>query len=199
MSWGDGDFTLLALRERQNAMIIQTICDMLTSEDKNVRTLMDYFEVEEAQIWGIGISERENNDDIKVFLRWAGENTDMSEVDVGKMHSIFPGAFMAVQESDISVFIRNGKAQLHDDTVVEPFSISKFSRPAMWITQSVMRKNHWDSFANKVMASHGWRELHDNPASNHFLKWEISHYDDQVLQFVVEIRLNALKAPATMK
>jgi hypothetical protein len=41
---------------------------------------------------------------------------------------------------------------------------------------------------NKVMASHGWHELHDNPASNHFLNWAISKYDDPVLQFVVGIR-----------
>jgi hypothetical protein len=33
MSWRDGGFTLPSLRERQNTMIIRTLCDLMTSKD----------------------------------------------------------------------------------------------------------------------------------------------------------------------
>jgi hypothetical protein len=45
------------------------------------------------------------------------------------------------------------------------------------------------------MASKGWWELTDNPASNHFMNWAVSKYDDAILKFAVGIRLNMLKTP----
>jgi hypothetical protein len=64
------------------------------------------------------------------------------------LQSIFPRAFKAVQESDISVYIKDGKAHLHHDAA-EPFAVSKFSRPAMRMTQSVNRKNHEEAFKKR--------------------------------------------------
>jgi hypothetical protein len=72
---------------------------------------MEYFEIEQADEWNMNITERENDDDDKGFLRWSGPNTDMSDVPVGRMHSIFPRAFKAVQESDVSAFMKGGKSQ----------------------------------------------------------------------------------------
>jgi hypothetical protein len=65
-----------------------------------------WFEPEQAEVWGTKIAERENDGDTNGFLRWAGPNTNVEDVPVGKMHSIFPRAFMAVQESDVSVFMK---------------------------------------------------------------------------------------------
>jgi hypothetical protein len=50
----------------------------------------------------------------------------------------------------------------------------------------------------KIMASKGWYDLPDNPASNHFLNWAISKYDDPILRFAVGIGLNMLKTPRTV-
>jgi hypothetical protein len=69
----------------------------------------------------------------------------------------------------------------------------------MCITQSVMRKNHWDALRLKVQASRGWWELEDNPQSNHSLNWAISKYDDAILNFAIGIRLNMLKTPRIIK
>jgi hypothetical protein len=113
------------------------------------------------------------------------------------MHSIFPRAFRAVQESDISVYVKDGQAFLHPDTA-ESFTISKFSRPAMWMTQSVQRPIHASTFREKIMSSRGFCDLMDNPASNHFLNWATSKYDDAVLRFAVGIRLNMLETPRTV-
>jgi hypothetical protein len=49
MSWRDGGFTLPSLRERQNTMIIRTICDITTSKDKQIREVIEYFESEQAE------------------------------------------------------------------------------------------------------------------------------------------------------
>jgi hypothetical protein len=124
------------------------------------------------------IEEREDPEDEKGFLRWAGENPDWTKYPVAKLHSIFPRAFKAVQESEISVCIREGKPRLAHD-LAETFTVSKFSRPAMRVTQSVMRRMHAIAFNMKAMCSKGWYDLEDNPASNHLLNWAVSNYDGQ--------------------
>jgi hypothetical protein len=117
---------------------------------------------------------------------------------VAKLQSVLPRAFKAVQESDISVYIKDWKAQLHADSA-ESFTVSQYSGPAMWITQSVMRPIHSQAFRGKIMASKGFHQLDDNPVSNHFLNWALSKYDDAILKFAVGIRLNMLKTPRTIK
>jgi hypothetical protein len=198
MSWRDGGFALPSLQERQNTMIIRTICDIMTSKDPQIITMMKVFEEEQAHKYGMEIAERINPEDNKGFLRWTGQNPDWREYPVAKLQSIFPRAFKAVQESDISVYVADGKAYLHHDRA-ESLTVSKFSRPAMWMTQSVMPPIHADAFKEKVMASRGWWDLTDNPASNHFLSWAISKYDDPILKFAIGIRLNMLKTPRTTK
>jgi hypothetical protein len=155
ISWRDGGVTLPSLRERQSTMIIRSICDIMTSKDPEILNMMDYIEQEQAQEWNIGIRDRENPQDKKGFLRWYGKNPDWRQVKIARMHSIFPRAFKAVEESDISLFVKDGKAHLHDETAAEGYTPSRFPRPAMWITQSVMRKNHFDAFRSKPLCSKG--------------------------------------------
>jgi hypothetical protein len=198
MSWRDGGFTLPSLQERQNTMVIRTICDIMTSKDPQIKLMMTVFEEEQARKYNMEIAERINPEDNKGFLRWTGQNPDWREYPVAKLQSIFPPAFKAVQESDISVYIADGKAHRHHDSA-ESFTVSKFSRPSMWVAEIVMRPIHGEAFKTKVMASRGWYELGDNPASNHFMNWAISKYDDAILKFAVGIRLNMLKTPRTTK
>jgi hypothetical protein len=103
---------------------------------------MDFFVEEQAAEMHRQIVPRENTDDVKGFLRWDGPTPDMRDYPVAKMHFIFPRALKASQESDISAFVKNGMPHLHHDGT-DAFSISKFSRPSMRITQSPMRKVHW--------------------------------------------------------
>jgi hypothetical protein len=158
MSWRDGGFTLPSLHERQNTMIIRTICDIMTSNDPQIRKMMEIFEEEQAGVYGMHIEERVNQDDDRRFLRWAGTNPDWNDYPVSRLHSIFSRAFKAVQESDISVNIKDGKPHLSHEQA-ENFTVSKFSRPAMWITQNVMRRNDAKAFNMKVQASKGWWDL----------------------------------------
>jgi hypothetical protein len=170
----------------------------MTSKDPQIIAMMRAFEEEQADKYGMQIAERINPEDNQGFLRWSGQNPNWREIPVAKLHSIFPRAFKAVQESDISVYIKDGKAQLHADPA-ESFTVSQYSRPAMWITQSVMRPIHSHAFRGKIMASKGFHQLEDNPVSNHFLNWALSKYDDAILKFAVGIRLNMLKTPRTIK
>jgi hypothetical protein len=197
MSWRDGGFTLPSLEDLQNTMVIRTICDIMTSKDPQITQMMAIFEEEQAFKWGMEIAERLNPEDNKGFLRWTGENPDWRDYPVTKLQSVFPRAFKAVQETDISVYVANGQAYLHHDRA-ESFSVSKFSRPAMWITQSVQRPLHLDLFGERNQASVGFHYLIDNPASNHFMNWATSKYDDAVLKFAIGIRLNSLKTPRTV-
>jgi hypothetical protein len=89
----------------------------------------------------------------------------MREVKVGQMHSGFPRAFKAAKESDISVFVKGGIAHLHHDSGAELFTISKFSRPAMWITQSSMWKIHWHAFTGQF--PRGVVTITSNPPGGH--------------------------------
>jgi hypothetical protein len=168
MSWRDGGFTLPSLQERQNTMVIRTICDIMTSKDPQIALMMSVFEEEQAHKYHMQIAERINPEDNKGFLRWTGQNPDWREYSVAKLQSVFPREFKAVQESDISVYIKDGKAHLHHDSA-ESFTVSEFSRPAMWVTQSVMRPIHCEAFKSKILASQSCWDLTDNPASNHFL------------------------------
>jgi hypothetical protein len=111
-------------------MVIRTICDIMTSKDLQMQLMMQVFEEEQAAVYHMDIADRLNPDDNKGFLRWTGQNPDWRTYSVAKLQSIFPRAFKAVQESDISVYIYQRKAYLHHDTA-ESFSVSKFSRPAM--------------------------------------------------------------------
>jgi hypothetical protein len=94
-------------------MIIRTICDIMTSKNPEILRMMNYFEQEQADEWDMRIAERENEAHKKGFLRWTGTNPDWRAIPVAKLPSIFPRAFKAVQESDISVHIKDGKAHLH--------------------------------------------------------------------------------------
>jgi hypothetical protein len=73
-SWRDGGLTIPSLRERQNTMIVRTICDIMTSKDPEILRTMNYFEQEQADEWNVHIAERENETDKECFLRWAGTN-----------------------------------------------------------------------------------------------------------------------------
>jgi hypothetical protein len=75
--------------------------------------MKNIFEKEQAKHWEIEIADRVNPDDRAGFLRWTGQNPDWREIPVAKMRSIFPRAFKAVQESDISVCIKDGIACFH--------------------------------------------------------------------------------------
>jgi hypothetical protein len=92
--------------------------------------MMLVFEEKQARKYGMDIAERVNPMDDQGLLRWTGDNPDWCEYPVSKLHSIFPRAFKAVQESDISVYITDGTAHLRHETARD-FTVSKFSRPAM--------------------------------------------------------------------
>jgi hypothetical protein len=57
MSWRDGGFTLPSLQDRQNTMVIRTICDIMTSKDPQIITMMKLFEEEQAHKYGMDIAE----------------------------------------------------------------------------------------------------------------------------------------------
>jgi hypothetical protein len=155
ISWMDGGFTIPSLRERQNTIVLRTVCDMMTSAGPVVRELMELFEAKQAAAMGKRLIPRGNTDDIKSFLRLEGLTRDMRKYSVARLHSIFPRAVKASQESDISVFVKDGKAHLHHDGT-ESFTDSKYSRPSMWIPQAVRRKVRAQSFRNKVQTSKWW-------------------------------------------
>jgi hypothetical protein len=76
MSWRDGGFTMPSLEDRQNTMVIRTICDIMTTKDPQMQLMMKIFEEEHAHKYDMEIAERLNPEDNKGFLRWTGQNPD---------------------------------------------------------------------------------------------------------------------------
>jgi hypothetical protein len=196
MSWRDGGLTIPASEGGQCTMIIRTLCDVMRSGDPGVRKLMRQFEKEQGEALGFTIQDRLPDED-KGFMRWANVNApDMRKWPNVKMQSIFTRAYKACQLTDIRVWIEeDGGVQLMHD-LATPFRECKITRPAMWITQDVMRKTHLLSFKNSVQTSQGWWEYEDNTVSNHWLNWTTSRYDDEMLRHGIEMRLGMLKTPA---
>jgi hypothetical protein len=215
MSWRDGGFTIPSLEERQHTMVIRTILDMMSTSDKTLLKIMRQFEKEEAAVYGCTIQERQQEGGS--FLRWEGPLPDLRSssrpvsgyIDApqpegdAKMHptllqdlSIFPGALKAMQELGLSIWMNDVTPCLRHVKLNVDFSKSKITRPAMWITQEVVRKLAFFSFHNAAQSSVGSKEFENKPTANHFLNWATSRYDDSLLKFAVGARLYTLRTPA---
>jgi hypothetical protein len=46
LSWRDGGFTMPSLEDRQNTMVIRTICDIMTTKDPQLMLMLSNFEEE---------------------------------------------------------------------------------------------------------------------------------------------------------
>jgi hypothetical protein len=103
MSWRDGGFSFPSLRERQNTLVMRTILDMITSPDDITRKLMRQSEIEQARNCGIEWKERPPHHNNRGYLNW-NPTTDQQKWRAGApTQSIFPRAFQAHQEDDISL------------------------------------------------------------------------------------------------
>jgi hypothetical protein len=106
---------------------------------------MRQFEIEQAKNRGIEWQERPPDHNNMGFLNW-NPTTDQQKWRAGApTQSIFPRAFQAHQEDDISLWVERGQVHL-THPIAEPFAESKISRPAMWTTQSVRRMMHKENF-----------------------------------------------------
>jgi hypothetical protein len=128
------------------------------------------------------------------FLNW-NPTTDQQKWRAGApTQSIFPRAFQAHQEDDISLWVEKGQVHL-THPIAEPFAESKLSRPAMWITQSVRRMMHKENFKHRCAISNAFAALEDNSFSNHMFAWATSRYEDRLIRFTLKARLDALPSP----
>jgi hypothetical protein len=155
VSWRDGGFTIPCLQERENTMAIRTVSDIMRSADSRFKKMMDLFEREQAEVIGMRWAERKNSNGTQDVLMREGVGPDRRTYPQAKMQSIFPRAFRASQLSDISVSIKKLNPHLNHE-LATAFINCKLSRPAMCITQKVIRKVHFAAFRNKVTASPGW-------------------------------------------
>jgi hypothetical protein len=112
MSWRDGGFSFPSLRERQNTLVTRIVLDMITSPDPVTRQLMRQFEIEQARNCGIEWKERPMDHNNRGFLHW-NPTTDQQKWRTGDpTQSIFPRAFQAHQEDDISLWVEKGQMHL---------------------------------------------------------------------------------------
>jgi hypothetical protein len=107
----------------------------MSSPDEITRKLMKQFEKEQAENCGIEYRERAP-ESTTGFFNWAPSYEQIDFNPDVPTQSIFPRAFKAHQEDQISLWVHNGEQHLIHG-IAEPFSQSKLSKPAMWITQSV--------------------------------------------------------------
>jgi hypothetical protein len=106
---------------------------MRTSADDVTRKLMRQFEIEQGRNCGIEWKEHPIDHNNRGFLNW-NPTTEHQQWRAGApTQSIFPRAFQAHQEDDISMWIEKGQMQL-THPIAESFTESKIARPAMWIT-----------------------------------------------------------------
>jgi hypothetical protein len=224
MSWRDGGLTIPSLEERQYTMLVRTILDMFSTSDIQLLKVMRQFEKEEAAAYNCTVIERDPNSDDEGggFLRWFGPVPDLrsnapkptgnidddrfqhpgeSEVHevLLKDLSIFPRALKASQELGLAIWMNGSTPCLRHQGFGIDFTSSKISRPAMWITQEVVRRAEFHSFHNSAEWSLAWKEFQNNPSANHWLNWATSRYDDAFLRFAIGARLYTLNTPARNK
>jgi hypothetical protein len=224
MSWRDGGFTIPSLEERQYTMLVRTILDMMSTSDIQLLKIMRQFEKEEAEAYNCRVIERDPNSDEEGggFLRWYGPVPDLRSnvpkasgtVEDDKFHhpgetevhevllrdlSIFPRALKASQELGLAIWMNGATPCLRHKGFGIDFTSSKISRPAMWITQEVVRRTAYHSFHNCAVCSPSWKEFQKNPSANHWLNWATSRCDDALLCFAIGARLYTLNTPARYK
>jgi hypothetical protein len=185
MSWRDGGFTIPSLEERQHTMIIRTILDVMSTSDRTLLKIMRQFEKEEAEVYGCTIAERQQEEG--GFLRGDGPLPDLrsssrkpsGELDAPQpegertLHptllkdlSVFPRALKAMQELGLSICMNDVTPCLRHVKLGKDFTSSKITRPAMWITQEVVRKLAFHSFHNAAQCSAAWKEFENNPTGS---------------------------------
>jgi hypothetical protein len=101
-----------------------------------------------------------------------------------------------MQELGLSIWMNDVTPCLRHVKLGKDFTSSKITRPAMWITQEVVRKLAFHSFHNAAQCSVAWKEFENNPTANHWLNWATSRYDDSLLKFAIGARLYTLRTPA---
>jgi hypothetical protein len=175
-------FSFPSLRDRQNTLVIRTLLAMMASLDEVTRKLMKKFEIEQAQNCGIEYRERD------LESTWGFLNCAASYDQIGVnpdllTQSIFPRAFKAHQEDQISFWVHNGE-QSFTHCIAEPFSQSMISNPAMWITQSVRRPLYRKNFRDRHAMASAYAALEDNSASKHMFSSATSRYEDRGMQYM---------------
>jgi hypothetical protein len=205
-------------------MLIRTILDMMSTSDIQLLKIMRQFEKEEAEAYNCRVIERDPNSDEEGggFLRWYGPVPDLRSnapkpsgtIEDDEFHhpgetevhevllrdlSIFPRALKATQELGLAIWMNGTTPCLRHKEFGIDFTSSKISRPAMWITQEVVRRTAYHSFHNCAVCSPAWKEFQNNPSANHWLNWATSRYDDALLRFAIGARLYTLNTPARNK
>jgi ribonuclease HI len=193
---------------------------MMSTTDVQLLKIMRQFEKEEAAVYDCTIEERDPNskEEGGGFLRWFGPIPDLrshTPRDMGNVEyeqyqhpgetelhdvlqkdlSIFPRALKATQELGLSIWMNDCTPCLRHKGFAVDFTSSKISRPAMWITQEIVRRTAWHSFQNAAKCAPNWKELQNNPSANHFMNWATSRYDDALLRFAIGARLYTLNTP----
>jgi hypothetical protein len=79
--------------------------------------------------------------------------------------------------------------------VAEAFVESKISKPAMWITQSVRLVLYRQRVREFKVISGAFPAPKDNPISNCMFSWATSRYEERLIRFTLNARLDALASP----
>jgi hypothetical protein len=108
--------------------------------------------------------------------------------------SIFPGAFKAHHEDQISFWVHNGE-EFPTRGIAEPFKKSRISKSSVRIAQSVRGPLHRQGFRYRNVLANAYATLKDNAVSNHMFSWAISCYENRLIRFTLKERLHALPSP----
>jgi hypothetical protein len=193
MSWRDGGFSFPYLRDRQNPLAIRTLLSMTTYPDEVTRKLMKQVEIKQA--WNMDVEYKERDPTCTSgFLNGAPTYDQIRTSPDVPAHSIFPRAFKAHQEDQISFWLNSGQQSLTYG-IAEPFDQVKISRPAMLITQAVPRPLYRKRFRDRQVIASAFAALEDNAVSNHMFAWATSRYEDRMMRFTMKARLDALPSP----
>jgi hypothetical protein len=197
MSWRDDGFSFPSLRDRQNTLVIRTLLSMMTSPDEVTRKLMKQLEIQQARNIDIEYKERDSTCPTG-FLNWAPPYDEMEVCPDVPTQSIFPRAFRAHQEDQMSFWVYNSE-QFLTHGIAESFKESKISKPAMWITQAVRRHLYCKRLGDRKVIASAFAALEDNSVSNHMFSWATSRYEDRMIRFTLKARLDALPSAQKIK
>ena len=183
-SWKDGGLSIPSVRDRQNVLTIRAFIQMLNSQDKNIRTIMNQIVQDERKFRKI-----EESEDSK-FLGW-------KEDDQGKRSgtgTIVVRARKANEELGTKITETAGEVTVWVGRT--PFIQQGNKRKTLgwFITNSIIRPRHVEALQNKETKGDQFMDLINNKCSNGMMANRTPH-PDNMARFVMAGRCDLLPTP----
>jgi hypothetical protein len=184
-SWKDGGLSLPALVDRKNVLIVRSLIQMMMSNDKPIRIVMQKFLEDERSFRQIPIDEDGS------YFNWQYDGYQRSGTS-----SIIARAREAARNLHVTLKLKDEVVQMKThDTPLEERLAEGLGR---FLTQKVIRPQIFNSLMTKLKHGATFATLEDNDCSNKILTDVKSFRSDAFFRFTVAARADCLPTPANV-